>query len=65
MQNNTNIGKAFNDLMQSTFIRYNGVLVEKCGTGYKVGETFYPTWEAMKKGRDEIRKIIYKSIRKP
>jgi hypothetical protein len=65
MQNNTNLGKAFNDLMNSVFIRYNGVLVEKTGDGFKVGDTFYPTWDEMVKGRNEIRKIIYKSIIKP
>jgi hypothetical protein len=65
MPNKNDLGRAFNDLVESIFIKYNGIWVEKCGGGFKVGDTFYPTWDDMVKGRNEIRKIIYKSIKKP
>ena len=65
MQNKNDLGRAMNDLTKSIFFRHNGILVERSGSGFKVGDKYYPTLEDMNKGMDEVRKIIYKSIRKP
>lgn len=54
MQNNTNIGKAFNDLMNDTFVRYSGCLIEIVDkNNFKVGERKYPTLEDAKYGIDK------------
>lgn len=65
MPNKNDLGAAMNTLVGWIFKKYNGVLVERSGTGFKVGDKYYPTWEDMIKDRDKIRQSLYKSIHTP
>jgi len=45
MKNKTNLGKAMNDLTRWVYRKYNGVLIERSGIGYKIREKYFHSWE--------------------
>lgn len=48
-----NYAKSMKKLMDETFVRYSGCLIEKSGSQFKVGERTYPTLEDAKYGIDK------------
>jgi hypothetical protein len=64
MTNKNDLGAAWKSLTGWLYKRYNGVLVERSGTGFKVGERYYPTWEEVIEGIDRRRKEFQELIKK-
>lgn len=64
MSNKNDLGRAMNDLTGWLYKKYNGVLVERSGSGYKVGERYYPSWEDTIRGIDERRKEFQDLIKR-
>lgn len=48
--------KAFSNLMDATFERYKGCLIEKSVNGYKWSDTIHPTLDASKEAIDAAYK---------
>lgn len=58
------LNKAFTDLKNWVFMRYNGILIERVRDGFKVGERVFTTADQVKKFIDERRKEFQNLIKK-
>lgn len=58
------ISKAFEDLKNWVFKKYNGVLIERVKEGFKIGDHIFTTWDATVKFIDERRKEFQELIKK-
>jgi hypothetical protein len=58
------LNKAFTDLKNWMFMRYNGILIERVNGGFKVGENTFTTADEVKNFIDERRKGFYALIKK-
>lgn len=58
------LNKAFTDLKNWMFMRYNGILIERVKGGFKVGEDIFTTADQVKNFIDERRKNFQDLIKK-
>lgn len=65
MNPHVDLGRAFKTLIDDTFIKYSGCIIEKSEGQFKVGERTYPTLEDAKYGIDKTFREWGNTIKKP